>query len=357
MSKKLVRNLAVAAVLVVFAYLLAAKAGLFSASPSEKTEQAASSEPAAQMPVSVVEVQATPLRDVLNVSGTIYPDEEVLLASEVSGRVVRLSFREGARVSKGQLLVKVDDSELGATARKLGFQIQLASQQEARKKKLLEIGGISQEEYDGSLTELQTLKAEQQLVQVQINKTEIKAPYSGTIGITDLSVGSYLVPGSQVARLVKTHPAKLEFSVPEKYSNEVELGSPVQFQVEGISEVFVGKVVTRNPSIDMATRTMRVIAESPNPKGRLTPGAFAKVEMVLKEYPQALTIPTEAVVPEQSGQKIFLYKNGVAEARPVVVGIRQANRIQILEGVAAGDSVITTGLLQIYPGASVRLQK
>jgi membrane fusion protein (multidrug efflux system) len=360
MSKRTIRFLAIAVTFLILGYLAANKLGWF-----EKAKDPNRDKPAARapeevekdetLPVKAVRVTPDLLKESLRVSGTIYPDEEVAIASEVSGKVVRMAFREGGRVKKGQLLAKVDDAELKATFQKLTYQIKLAQQQEDRKEQLLEIGGISQEEYDESLTSLNTLQAEKALLEVQLAKTEIRAPFGGIIGLRNLSEGSYLTPGMVIARLVKTDPVKIEFAVPERYSNRIANHARIRFELEGLGETFEGKVYAKSASIDMETRTLLVKAQSPNPTGKITPGAFANVDIFLAEYPDAIMVPTQAIIPEQGSQKVFVVKHGKAESRTVTVGIRQAERIQVMEGLSVGDTVITTGLLQVSTGTPVEI--
>lgn len=358
MSKKSIRIIALIAVVVVFGYLYFTKGTSKAETQNEST--ASTEEPTyepSSLSVKAIRVLPSILKESLSISGTIYPDEEVAIASEVSGKVTQINFREGSQVSKGRLLVKIDDSELRAGLKKVNYQIELARQQENRKKKLLEIGGISQEDYDESLTTFNTLEAEKQLIQVQIRKTEIRAPFSGIIGVRDLSAGSYVTPGTQIARMVKTNPVKIEFFVPEKYSSRVPINAGISFSLEGVNEVFEGKVYAKNTSIDMETRTLLIKAKSANPKGVLIPGAFANVDIFLKEYKDALMVPTEAIIPEQGGQKVFLAKGGKVQSRPIKVGIRQAEKIQIIEGIAEGDTVILSGLLQLQPGSPVEISE
>lgn len=356
MSRKAIRIIAISVIALILGYLVVSKMGLIEAEATDSPPLSAASEPiTSAIPVKAIVVQPSILKETISVSGTIYPDEEVVIASEVNGKITTLNFREGSRVSQGQLLVKVDDAELRASLKKLAFQIQLAQQQEVRKKKLLEIGGISQEEYDESLTAFNTLEAEKALLEVQIAKTGIRAPFSGIVGLKKVSQGSYLTPGSPIADLVKTDPVRVEFSVPEKYGNRIGKNATIQFSVEGSAQQFEGKVYAKSASIDMETRTLLVVAKSDNPAGILIPGAYANVAIFLAEYANAIMIPTEAIVPEQGGQKVFLIRDGMAQAQAVKVGIRQSDQIQILEGLQAGDQVITSGLLNITPGAKVLL--
>lgn len=356
MSKKATRIIAILAIVVILGYLIYPRADKNSTSVPEPVGAGNDSPPPAT-PVDAVIASPTRLAEVLNVSGTIYPDEEITLTSEVNGLVTRIYFNEGSYVAKDKLLIKVDDSELQASLNKVKFQIDLARQQKERKEKLLKIGGISQEEYDQALTEYNTLEAEAKLLEVRIQKTEIRAPFSGTVGLRQISAGSYITPGTPVANLVKTQPVKIEFSVPEKYGPRIRNGQKVTFTLEGLFETFEGTVYARNTSIDMETRTLLIRARSANQGRKLIPGAFASIDLELGALDNALLVPTEAIIPEQGSQKIFLYKNGQVQPSTVETGIRKAEEIQITQGLEPGDTVIISGLLQIYPGARVSISK
>lgn len=355
MSKQLIRVGTLILITGILAYLLARRLGLMQA-PSEAETAAPAAERASQdIPVDALLVNPELLTEELSVTGTLLPDEEVMLTSEVAGVVEAIHFGEGRRVKAGELLLNLNDDELQAQLKKLELQLALAQQQEARRKKLLEIGGISEEEYDESLTEYNSLQAEAELIKVQIAKRAIRAPFSGVIGLREVSEGSYLTPGTRIARLVKTNPIKVSFAIPEKYGNRIEPGSSISFQVEGMDQAFDGRIYAQEPYIDMETRTLTYQARSNNPQNRLIPGAFADITIVLNRFEQALMVPTEALVPEQSGQKLYLYREGKPEPIAVKTGIRNADRVQIVDGLSPGDTVITSGLLQIRPGVGVSL--
>lgn len=354
MSKTVLRLVTFILIVGVIGYLIANRMGVFDPAPASDTVAMAGPSEAPPLPVNIYLVKPQRLEEKLNLTGTILPDESVNLTSEIAGVVKKIHFREGAYVKKDQLLLNIDDETLQAELKKVTLQITLARQQEARRKKLLEIGGISQEEYDQSLTQYNSLQAEEQLLKVQISKTRVRAPFSGTIGLRNVSEGAYLTPGMEIAQLVKTQPVKIEFSVPEKYGNRLQANTSITFTVEGLEQNFEGRVFAREPVIDMGTRTLLLKAQCNNPGGVLIPGAFANIEITLGEYEEALMIPTQALVPEQGGQKVYLYRQGNPVAQAVSTGIRQADQIQITEGLSPGDSLITSGILQIRPGVQVR---
>jgi len=291
------------------------------------------------------------------ISGTVLANEEVVLLPEVPGKIVSINFTEGNKVSKGELLVKINDADLQAQLKKLQLQEKLASDNEAREKKLLDVNGISQMEYDGILTQLNTVKADVQFTQAQISKTEIHAPFDGVIGLKYVSEGSYISPTVKIASIQQTDPVKIDFSIPEKYSSLVEKGDSIRFTLQGSEEKFGGKIYAIEPKIDMNTRTVQLRAISKNKEGKIFPGSFAKIELILKQSPNSILIPTEALIPELKGQKVFLCKNGKAQSQKVETGIRTDTQIQITSGLQAGDTVLTTGIMQLKQDAPVKIME
>jgi membrane fusion protein (multidrug efflux system) len=301
-------------------------------------------------------VAPSKLDDRITVTGTISANEQVDLQSEVPGKITRIYFREGEPVRKGAPLVKINDSELQAQLVRANYRRQLAAAKEARQKQLREKQAVSQEEYDVALSELNTASADIALIRAQIAKTMIVAPFSGTVGLRYVSEGSYISPSTKIATLNSTNPVKIDFSVPEKYFSIVRRGSAISFRVQGAPESYIGRVYAVEPRIDQTTRTLQVRAVSPN-DGRILPGAFAEIELTLKQIDGALMIPTEAVVPELDGKKVFIARNGKAESRKVEVGIRTDRNVQVTSGLAAGDTVITSGILQVKPGSMLKISE
>lgn len=307
------------------------------------------------LPVRVRVVQPRPLEDAIRTTGTLLANEEVELRSEITGKVTGIFFKEGSPVKKGDLLVKINDADLQAQLQKLQFQKELAEDREFRLRQQLAADLTSQEQYDIALNTLNGLKADIEVLQTQITRTEIRAPFDGFVGLKYISEGSYLSPAIKVASLLNIHPIKIEFSIPEKYAGEVRPGNKISFTVQGSGGNYSGNIYAIEPKIDPVTRTLQVRALSPNPQHTLYPGAFADVQLIISEIPDALLIPTEAVIPELNGKKVFLFRQGRAAAVQVETGIRTPEEIQIVQGIAAGDTVITSGILQLRPGMAVEV--
>lgn len=322
------------------------------------SEQAASPEGAVKKAegVDVFYVDYGPLQNSIVVSGSLLPNEEVDIRSEVAGRIDQLNFNEGSRVAKGKLILKIDDAEWRAQLAKAKSQLDLAEKDKQRKGKLLEAKGLSQEEYDQSLSRVQELQAEVQLIQSRIRNAEIYAPFSGQIGLRYVSPGAYVSQGQILAKLVQTDPIKIEFGVPQRYAGFIKEGMEINFKMDGSDSTFVAKIYAYEARIDAATRTLNVRARCENTQGVLIPGAFAEVNLVLADLTDALMIPTSAVVPQIRGQKVFIMKNGVAQSVDVESGIRTETEIQITKGLAKGDTLITTALLALKDGMPVQVR-
>ncbi len=307
--------------------------------------------------VSVHQVSPIHLTERLATTGTVRANEEVDIVSEISGKISSIHFKEGSPVGAGALLLKIDDSELLADRQRALFRVELSERAEARQKQLLADGVISSENYDVALGELNVLRAELQQIEAQLLKTEIRAPFSGIIGLRWVSPGSYLSSQTTIASLNDLDPVKLDFSVPEKYSALLQVGEEISFAVEGSEQSFPGTIYAIEPSVDAQTRSLRMRARCPNPDGILVPGAFANVDLVLRSIPDALTVPSIAVIPELGGKKVFVYEKGAAQPRSVETGIRSETAVQITSGLAVGDLVITSGILQMRPGLEIEVEE
>lgn len=290
------------------------------------------------------------------VSGSIGANEQVQIRSQVTGIVTHIYFNEGSAVKKGQALVKIDDAELQAQLSELLIRENLASENEIRAKSLLQKEGISKEEYEISLSALKSLQAQSQIIRTQISKTIIKAPFDGTIGLRNISVGEYVTTDIIIANLVNINPVKITFSVPEKYASSMKLNTKVRFTFAGSSKTYTASIYAIEPGIDALTRTMQLRAKASNDDGALLPGSFANIELPLTTIKDALLIPTEAVVPIQDGKKVFIVKNGKAAEAIVQTTSRTDKDLLILSGLQAGDTVLTTGVMSMKEGTSVKVK-
>lgn len=312
--------------------------------------------PAQAMPVTGIILKTQNVNSNIQASGTLLADEEVELKPEVSGRVTILNIREGALVQKGTLLLKMNDAELQAQLRKLQLQKETAARSEERLKKLLAINGIGQQDYDVALTQLNNIISDIQLLQAQIEKTEIRAPFTGKIGLRNISPGAYVQQGMVVTTLIALDRLKVDFFVPEKYSGIVAVNTDVELEVDGFKERFTAKVVAVEPRIEQASRSVKVRAFINNANARLFPGAFAKVNLKVKSD-NAIMVPTNLIIPEARGKKVMRYNNGKAEPVMVETGIRTQDDVQITSGVKPGDTIISSSIMFLKPDAEVKLTK
>ncbi len=278
-------------------------------------------------------------------TGTILPNEEVMLKPEISGRIIKLAFKEGSRISKGQLLVKLNDKDLKAQLSKIEAQISLAKQDESRKKQLFDKKALSLEELQISTTSLETLLAEKDLIKAQIEKTEIVAPFDGMIGLKYVSEGANVTTATNIANFAQNNPIKIEFSVPESYATLIKPGTELTFSLN--NKIYGAKVYAVEGKVDAGSRTYKVRASSPNPKGELVPGSFVKIEIVLDKIFNTIVVPSSVIVNELTGNKVYVADGGFARAANIKVGIRTDSTVQVVSGLNVGDTIISTGLMQI----------
>ncbi|TDQ10153.1 efflux RND transporter periplasmic adaptor subunit [Pedobacter metabolipauper] len=300
-------------------------------------------------------IKAADFTNGLEVTGTIEANESVSLRSEVSGLVTSINFKEGSNVTKGSLLVKINDRDIQAQLQDALTQQRLSETNENRSRQLLAKGAISQEEYDTSLASFQSLKAQSQLIRAQLARTSIYAPFSGKIGLRSISVGEYLTPATMIANLSSINPLKLSFSVPERYIGQIKMGSDITFTTDGSPKTYSGKVFALEPGINTQTRTLQIKALVPNPNSELLPGSFANIKLSLTTMKDAILIPNEAIIPVLEGKTVFISKNGKAQQVPVEAGTRTDANIVIISGLKAGDTVLTTGAMSLKKDAAVKV--
>lgn len=314
------------------------------------------SQDSAPMGVNATVVRTSSMTDRLQSTGTLRADESVELTSETAGKVVDIRFEEGARVERGDLLVKINDAELQAEKKRLSHQLELATARAGRQERLLEEGGVSQEEYDATVNEVEVLRADLELVNAQIEKTEVRAPFDGTVGLRNVSEGAYLSPETPITTLQRIDPIKVDLSVSEKYAGRVGAGQSITFTVRSSDRTVEGTIYAANTAVNESTRTLQLRARASNPDGQLRPGMFADVTVTLGSTDDALVVPAMAVVPTLDGQRVFLAQNGTAQPRNVSLGLRTDTTVQITDGLSLRDTVITSGIQEMRAGLPVRIE-
>lgn len=302
-------------------------------------------------------VKPSVLTENVTASGTLVPAEETELHPESSGRVIAIHLPEGKTVRKGELLLKIFDEELKTQLRKLETQLKQAEITEQRLGELLKVKGVSQQEYDLAVLQVQNLKNEMDLVRINIDKTELRAPYDGVIGLRNISPGAYVTPATVVTSIRSLGALKLDFSVPEKYSALLHTGQTVSFTVEGKPDTYNAVVQATAQSISESTRNLQVRALVRGNAAKLLPGAFAEVTLALGNNLKALLIPNQAVIPQARDKKVFIGRNGKAALVTIKTGVRQAGMIEVTDGLQIGDTIATTGVLFLRPDAPLRFSK
>lgn len=292
------------------------------------------------------------------VTGSTMPDEEVDLSFESSGKIVAIYFTEGTHVKEGDLLAKINDKPLQAELKKLEAQVPLAKDRVYRQHTLLEKDAVSQEAYEQVATEYEKLMADIELVKSHLAQTELRAPFDGIIGLRNVSEGAYASPTTVITKLTKISPLKIEFSIPERYSTDVKDGTPIIFRMNtagGILQDYKATVYAVESKIEKATRSLKVRASYPNRDESILPGRYTSVEIKRRETDNALAIPSEALIPEMGKNIVYLYKNGTAQPVEVTLGLRTEDQVQVLQGLNAGDTLITSGVMQLRTGMKVSI--
>lgn len=308
-----------------------------------------------EMVVKGVVVSSQPLDNIVNSSGTVLASESVDLAAEDAGRIESILFEEGKHVRKNDLLVKINDGDLQPQLKKAKLQIQLATDLAERQKLLFKTGNTSKEQYDIAANTLATLKADQERLIASIRRRRILAPFDGVIGLRYVSEGSYVSQTTRIASIQKINPLKVDFAIPEKYAGKVHVRDQVNFRSDETNLRFSGTVYAIEPEIEPTTRTVQLRAMCDNKGEKIFPGAYVHVELLLKEPGGALMIPTQAIIPVLKGQTVLVRKNGVVAAVLVKTGIRTPSSVQVTDGLSVGDTVLTTGILQLRPGMPVNV--
>jgi membrane fusion protein (multidrug efflux system) len=302
-------------------------------------------------------VKTRALGENVEIPGNLIANESTEIHPEISGRIVQLNISEGRHVTRGSLLAKIYDGDLQATLKKLQVQLQIAEQNEQRSLQLLKIQGISQQDHDASLLNVNNIKADIEVTRATVIKTEIRAPFDGRLGLRNISMGAFVTPATIVVIIQQTDILKLDFAVPEKYVSQIKTGQLVSFTTEGGSKIYKAKIMATESGVTENTRSLLIRAVVQNKNAELVPGVFAKVILDFEPDPNAIVIPTQAVIPQARGKKVIVYQGGLAKFMDVTTGIRDSATVQITSGLKAGDTIVTTGLLSVRPDTKIRMNK
>lgn len=349
MNKKTAKQISIAAVVVLIIILI------FLPKLSKKSDV----EPTNRISGAIISAQvkiAKPktFENSIIVSGSIISNEEVDLHTETSGKVTGIFFTEGSHVKKGDLLLKINDADLQVQLKKAEIKKKDFEEKEYRQRKLLERNGISKETYEDAVNNLNSAIADIENIKALISKTEIHSPFNGKIGLRYVSQGAYVTPSTQIAILQNINPVKIDFTIPQRFANEISVGNTIKITTPN-GRNYNAKIYAVESKINPDTRSLKVRAICNNKNGELIPGSYVSVVVNLNEIKNAITIPTEALSLDITGERVFLYKKGIAVPQKVETGIRTEKEVQITNGIKIGDTVIVSGIMQMRPRANVKI--
>jgi len=289
----------------------------------------------------------------ITIPGTVIPFESIELYPEIEGRLKKIYFNEGEQVQKGAPLFTIDSDILEAEKKQVEVNLEYELKNQARKKKLYESQAGTFEAYEEAQSNVNALNAQLELLNVRINKATVKAPFSGKIGIRNVSEGAYVSTTTMVATLSQINPVKIDFSVPQRYASKVKIGQSVEIDIARTDTILSATIYATEPVINESTRLLHIRAQR-NAHPKLSSGSFVEVNYNLGEIYQALMVPTAAIVPVLNGQQIWIMKDGKAHAVSIETGVRTDAKVQVISSdLHIGDTVITSGLLGLREGLQV----
>ncbi|MEO6404268.1 MAG: efflux RND transporter periplasmic adaptor subunit [Ferruginibacter sp.] len=332
----------------------------FESCGSKEKKITASTKAKGPMPMPRVDgyvVKTVPVTENLELPGSLIANESTEIHPEISGRMTYLNAAEGKSIGRGGLIAKIYDGDLVAQLNKLRVQLQVAEQTANRYNELLKINGVSQQEYDLQALQITNIWADMSIVRSNITRTEVRAPFTGVLGLKNVSPGAYITPQTVITTIRQNSQLKLDFTLPEKYSGKITNGQLLNFSVEGNAKTYAAKVVATEAAVTEESRSLHVRAMVTNNDGKLLPGTFVKVQTKFDPDPNAIMIPSQAIVPQARGKQVVVYRGGTVSFDNVITGIRDSAMVQITSGLKVGDTIIITGLMSLKPGGKVELNK
>jgi membrane fusion protein (multidrug efflux system) len=291
----------------------------------------------------------------IEANGSVLANEFVELKPEISGRLVQLSIAEGSHVSEGTLLAKIYDEDLQAQLRKYQSQFDIANKTVERFGKLLEVNGLNQQEYDQAVSVADGLRADLDYTKAQIRKTEIRAPFSGMVGLRSVSPGAYVTQAQVLATLQQVSNLKVDFVLPENQMNSVKNGMMVNLKTAQGTE-HQAKVIAIEPQINAGTRNVKVRAILQDKADDITPGSFVVVGIDASSSDGSILIPTNAIIPESRSKKVAVLKNGTIQMTEIETGYRTSDRVVVTKGLSEGDTIAVSAILFLKPGAPLKVR-
>jgi membrane fusion protein (multidrug efflux system) len=307
------------------------------------------------VPVELATAHPEDIRDVLALVGTLQANESVLLKPEIEGQIASILFKEGQKVSAGELLVQLDDRETAASLQEAQADLSYARAEYGRRQNLFAQRVVSKQELDRARSDMERLAAHVELMKARLAKTRITAPFAGIVGARRVSPGDVVKSGDDLANLEEIDPLKLEFDVPERYLPRIAVGQTVDLKVTAFPDrKFKGEVYFIDPRVSESNRSVKVKAHVPNHDSSLRPGMYANVELLIQEKKDAITIPEQALVPQGDKQFVFRVKpDSTVELVPVETGIRHEGIVEVAAGLSSGDRIVSAGQQKIGPGSKV----
>jgi len=289
--------------------------------------------------------------------GSLKAMESVEIVSEIREKIQSVHYREGEIAEKGELLFSLDDSDIVAELEKLRVEESFKSKETDRLKLLLKSGGISQQEFDKTETELGIIRASIGVLEVKLSKTKITAPFRGITGLRYVSPGELVSPEHILTTIQQTDKLRLEFMIPERYVLGINEGMEIAFRVPGIDKDFTAVIKAREPFIDTKTRSLKFLAVAQNSGQELIPGASASVSIEIPSGEKSIYLPTPCLIPTLKGYQVYVVRNGIATLQEIKTGLRSESAVQVLSGIEKGDTVVRTNLLRIKPGNRIQIAK
>ena len=309
-------------------------------------------------PAPIVDVLVASSQNISNeivANGTVVANEYVELHPEASGRLIYLNVPEGKYVTAGTIIARVNDADLKAQVEKSKVQLELAQKTEDRYKQLLAVNGMNQSDYDAALNALNGYKADIDYNQALLEKTVLRAPFSGILGLRQVSLGAYISPTTLIATLQQLDIIKIDFTVPEQYNAIIKKGTYVNVESDVSKQILIrAQIIAVEPQINQSSRNLVVRAVLQNAKAN--PGGYVKVHINAGIDKKAIMVPTNSLIPDDKNNQVILIREGKAFFLNVKTGIRKANNVEITSGVKEGDTVVVTGVLFARPGLPVQVR-
>lgn len=302
--------------------------------------------------VDVIVAQKVHFPSTIEVNGESLSDEMIELHPEISGRLTYLNIPDGAVVQKGAILAKINDADLQAQLEQQKVQLDLAVKTEQRLKELLAVNGINQADYDAALSQVNTFAANIKVLNAQIDKTVVRAAFSGRLGLRMVSPGAYVTPLTLLGTLQESENIKIDFTLPEFYANMAKVGNTVAIQTNESDKKLTAVISAIEPQINSATRNIKARARLKS--GTISPGTFVNVMLTRDE--EGILVPSNSLIPDATSNQVVIIRKNKAVFANVETGTRNADQVQLSSGVKEGDTIVVSGVLFVRPNTLVKIR-